>query len=160
MLDEDGHPVVAGQAGRLIATGLLNDNMPLIRYDMGDRIQLSSPGVICPCGRSLPILEKVWGRCDDVLVTPDGRKIVQLDAIFDDLHHLKEAQIVQESLDEFRIRVVPAPEWSDADERELVAAFNGRVSGVRVTVEKTEVIERTDAGKLRVIVSNIGKLKS
>jgi hypothetical protein len=88
---------------------------------------------------------------------PDGRKIAMLDAIFDDLHHLKEAQIVQESLDEFRIRVVPAPEWSDADERELVAAFNGRVSGVRVTVEKTEAIERTRAGKLRVLVSNIGK---
>jgi len=90
-----------------------------------------------------------------VLIAPDGRGIVQIDAIFDDLPNLKEAQIVQESLDEFRIRVVPAPDWSEADERELMAAFKSRVSGVRVTVETTDVIERTSSGKFRVIVSKL-----
>ena len=45
--------------------------------------------------------------------------------------------------------------WSKADERELVAAFKARVSGVRVTIEKTDLIERTSAGKFRVIVSKL-----
>jgi len=155
VIDDNGNPVEAGQAGRLIATGLHNAGMPLIRYDTCDRVQLSTAALPCGCGRSLPVVDKVWGRSGEVLIAPDGRGIVQIDAIFDDLPNLKEAQIVQESLDEFRIRVVPAPDWSEADERELMAAFKSRVSGVRVTVETTDVIERTSSGKFRVIVSKL-----
>jgi phenylacetate-coenzyme A ligase PaaK-like adenylate-forming protein len=157
IIDDDGNAVGLGQAGRLIATGLNNPDMPLIRYDTRDRVQLSTAAMPCACGRSLPILDKIWGRCDDALVTPDGRKIGLLDVIFDEIPHMKEAQIVQEKLDEFRIRIVTTPEWSEADERELMAAFKSRVSGVRVTIEKTDLIERTWAGKFRVLVSKLPK---
>src|SRR5438045_1385471 len=40
--------------GELICTGLLNSDMPLIRYRVGDRGNPPANGGACACGRSLP----------------------------------------------------------------------------------------------------------
>src|SRR5690606_16212367 len=45
VLGADDTPLAAGESGRLVCTGLLNQDMPLIRYDVGDRGALSEePG--------------------------------------------------------------------------------------------------------------------
>ncbi|WP_152568670.1 AMP-binding protein, partial [Microvirga sp. BSC39] len=67
-------PVVRGQAGEFLATGLNNPDMPLIRYRTGDRGALAADAGVCACGRTLPRLGRVEGRSDDVLYTPDGRR--------------------------------------------------------------------------------------
>ena len=54
--------------GELIATSLLDADMPLIRYRTGDRCRVAAPAG-CPCGRTLPVLASVEGRMDDVLLT-------------------------------------------------------------------------------------------
>ena len=53
-------------------------------------------------------VERILGRVDDVIRTPDGRHVVMLDWIFAGLFGLIEAQVVQERLDLVRIRIVVA----------------------------------------------------
>ncbi|MCS7279981.1 MAG: hypothetical protein NZ530_08045, partial [Thermodesulfobacteriaceae bacterium] len=157
ILDEQGNKVDSGNAGRLIATGLLNADMPLIRYEVGDLAELGDEtNNTCPCGRNLPILTKVLGRNDDVIVTEDGRKLFLLDIIFDPEFPIKEAQIVQESLHQFTIRVVPAEGWNKYYANRLAQALQERVGKVEVNVEEVNQIERTWAGKFRIIVSRLG----
>src|SRR5690606_10473655 len=72
-------PLPAGEAGQLVATGLLNRAMPLVRYAVGDRAALAGDTTPCACGRALPRLLELSGRCDDVLLTPDGRRVGRLD---------------------------------------------------------------------------------
>lgn len=60
---------------RIVATNLTNTAMPLIRYDTGDVAILRPGGERCSCGRGLPLVDRVRGRADDFLVTPDGRRI-------------------------------------------------------------------------------------
>jgi phenylacetate-CoA ligase len=62
LLDPQGQPVAPGQPGRLISTSLLNDSMPLVRYDVLDWAQLPAAAEPCPCGRGLPPAGKVLGR--------------------------------------------------------------------------------------------------
>lgn len=158
LLDDEDQPVENGAAGRLVCTGLLNEAMPLVRYEVMDRAQFAAEDFECECGRNLPVVEKVLGRLDDTIVTKDGRKLALLDIVFGAHLHIKEAQIVQETLDLLRVRVVPSEGWSEGDAREIIAAVRERMGDVEVRVETVEEIERTFAGKLRVIVSKINSL--
>src|SRR6185437_7676900 len=64
----DGHAVAPGEMGEIVATGFINPVMPFIRYATGD---LAVRGAArCPCGRGFPILRRILGRMDDVLITP------------------------------------------------------------------------------------------
>lgn len=155
ILDDDDKPVKPGESGRLVCTGLLNEAMPLVRYEVMDQARLASPDFRCPCGRGLPVVDKVLGRLDDTIVTKDGRKLALLDIIFGSHLHIKEAQLIQESLDLIRVRVVPAEGWDGADEEEIKSALGQRAPGTAIRVEVVDQIERTFAGKLRVMISKI-----
>jgi phenylacetate-CoA ligase len=153
--DNEDKPVGWGETGRLVCTGLLNRDMPLIRYDVGDRVALAPPGEKCPCGRTLPILLSVEGRSDDVILTPDGRRIGRLDPVFKGNLPMREAQIIQESLDLIRVLVVPAREFTVRHEQELIAAVRERVGNIKVRVERVDGIPRTANGKFRAVISKV-----
>lgn len=140
----------------LIGTGFGNRSMPLIRYRADDVVVPADPGYRCPCGRSFRVVERVLGRVDDVIRTPDGRHVVMLDWIFSGLFGLMEAQVVQDRLDEVRIRIVAGNEFGFADEQALLARALERLGPrVRIRIERVAQIERTRNGKFRQIVSRL-----
>lgn len=153
--DDTDQPVSPGETGRLVCTGLLNRDMPLIRYETGDRVALSPPGEKCSCGRTLPILLSVAGRRDDVILTPDGRRIGRMDPVFKGDIPMREGQIIQESMDLIRVLVVPAREFTARHEEELVAAVRERVGNIQVRIERVNEIPRTANGKFRAVISKV-----
>ena len=155
LLDDNDEPVKPGEAGKLVCTGLLNEAMPLVRYEVMDEARFAPADYQCPCGRGLPVVDKILGRLDDTITTKDGRRLALLDIVFGSHLHIKEAQIVQETLDLIRVRVVPANGWSEVDSREIKAAMLERMGETEIRVEVVDEIERTFAGKLRVMVSKI-----
>lgn len=152
ILDAEGEPTAAGEEGELVATGLLNFAQPLIRYRVGDRVR-GSQADPCSCGRTLPVWRAIEGRLDDVVVTPDGRRLGRLDPIFKGGLPLLEAQIIQEAPDRLRLRYVPAPGFSEATEAELRQRFADRVGAMELIFEPVTALERTRNGKLRAVVS-------
>lgn len=144
-----------GELGELVCTGLLNDDMPLIRYRVGDRGSLAPEGEPCPCGRRLPILDSVEGRVDDLLLTVDGRVVGRLDPIFKSGLPILEAQIIQDALDVIRVRYVPAEGFSGSTEQSLVDRVRERLGGVRVVLEGLDAIPRTSNGKFRAVICNL-----
>jgi len=137
--------------GTMICTGLNNPAMPLVRYRVGDRATAKSGD--CPCGCAFPLMERVEGRIEDYIRTPDGRWVGRLDHLFKDAVGVREAQIVQTRLEEIVIRVVRADGF---DERPVLAEARQRLGeSVRVRFEYVEAIERTAAGKFRFIVSQL-----
>ena len=91
----------------IVGTGFFNSAMPLFRYRTGDAVIPTVDGTTCPCGRALPLVQQIVGRVDDYIRTPDGRYIGMMAIIFDWVNGLWEGQIVQEKINELRIRVVP-----------------------------------------------------
>ena len=145
--------VIEVDGRELIATGLLNPHQPLIRYRVGDRLVLAADGDACACGRTLPIVERIDGRSDDVLLTPDGRRIGRLDPVFKGDLPLVEAQIAQEALDHVRLRVVPADGFTDATAADLRRRLAERLGDdVTITIETVERLPRGPGGKLRAVV--------
>lgn len=156
---EGAVPAGPGAGGELIATGLLNFAQPLVRYRLGDRLDFdgAEPGEGCACGRRLPLVAAIDGRSDDVVITPDGRRLGRLDPIFKGGLPLLEAQVVQETPARLRLRYVPAPGFSQATEKELRRRFAARVGAMELVFESVERLERTRGGKLRGVVSRLQK---
>ena len=154
LADDADEPLPPGETGRLVATGLLNRDMPLMRYEIGDRVALPASDETCPCGRGLPLLESLEGRLDDVIVTPDGRRVGRLDPVFKADLPLREAQIVQVDRDRVVLRFVPAAGYGSAIAEDLKRRLGQRLGEAMVIeVEEVERLPRTAAGKLRAVVS-------
>jgi phenylacetate-CoA ligase len=152
---EGADRVSPGKAGDFVCTGLLNEDMPLIRYRIGDRGGLMTDDHPCTCGRTLPALGHVEGRADDVLYTRDGRPVGRLDPVFKARLAIREAQIIQEDLEVVRVRYVPAEGFGDADARSIVDALRARIGPIHVVMEQVDAISRTDAGKFRAVISRV-----
>jgi phenylacetate-CoA ligase len=143
-------------AGELVATGLLNEAMPLIRYRTGDWGRVTPPSEPCNCGRTLPLLQELQGREDDLLLTADKRRVGRLDLIFKTNLPIREAQIIQERWNEIRVRVVPAQAFRPEDAARIVQRVQAYLTpSVRVVVETVTAIPRTAAGKFRAVVCNL-----
>jgi len=150
-------PVQSGAVGDLVCTGLVNADMPLVRYRVGDRARLDPDSSPCSCGRTLPRVAAIEGRIDDTLFTRDGRAVGRMDPVFKSRLAVREAQIVQRSLDNVLVRVVPAADFTAADSDAIMERIRERLGDVTVELEKVEHIPRTANGKLRAVVCELSQ---
>jgi phenylacetate-CoA ligase len=144
-----------GETGKLIGTGLFNIDMPLIRYDVGDRGSLSNPDMKCECGRLLPLLGNIEGRADDVLYTKDGRHVGRLDPVFKAHLPVIEAQIIQETLDNVTVRFIPASDFQPKDGQSIIERIQARMGNIHVRLEPVSELPREANGKFRAVISHI-----
>lgn len=152
---KDNIPVPTGESGDLVCTSLLNMDMPLIRYEVGDQGCLSQQNQTCNCGRSLPLLKSIEGRTDDILYTSDGRQIGRLDPIFKSSLPILEAQIIQESFTKVIIKFVPAPEYQPKDGQSIIERLRDRMGDIHVILESVSELPREANGKFRAVISKI-----
>lgn len=139
--------------GDFICTGLVNADMPLIKYRVGDSGKLSDGN--CNCGRTLPLIEKIEGRSDDLLYTADGRRIGRLDPIFKNNLPVREAQIIQESLSTLKVKYVPAENFSNAALTTVTERIHERMGNVKIVFDEVSAIPRTSRGKFRAVVCSL-----
>lgn len=141
--------------GRAVGTSLYNLAMPLIRYDIGDEIELYKEPRSCPCGRTLPLVKAIHGRSEDVIITPDGHFITSLFIVPEFIEGIRFAQFVQVSSDEIAVRVVRGRSWKEGTENRLVL-YTQRLLGpsMRVQLDFTspEGLIRDQSGKIRSVI--------
>ncbi len=141
--------------GRLVLTGLLHDAMPLVRYEIGDRGRLRDDSFACPCGRGLPALAEIEGRSDDALRTRDGTLVGRLDPVFKGDLGIREAQVIQESLDRVVVRMVAEDGLAASTATAVRRRLRDRLGPVEVEVRAVERIERGANGKFRAVISRV-----
>jgi len=135
-------------------TGLLNAAMPLLRYDLGDALTFRR-GFSCPCGRTLPVIEPVITREDDVLVTPSGRRVGSAVAeAFKGLPGLRMAQVVQRSARHLEVLV----DTRERDYDPVAATVRKRLGRftfgeMEVTVTRRAALAIRHGTKARLIIN-------
>ncbi len=157
VVDEQGRPLLQG-TGRIVATTLTNYAMPLIRYDTGDLAEVSQG--LCPCGRPRLFLKRICGRSTDILVTPEGKLVHGWFFVFllrDLSQHVLEFRVVQESIRELLILVIPAEDFDQS----VLAALRGAISelspGWVVRIQTVQALPSTEGDKMKFIESKIGE---
>jgi phenylacetate-CoA ligase len=159
VLRPDGTPCVPGEPGMIVVTDLANRAMPILRYQVGDMGVLSDRR--CPCGRGLPLLEKVEGRIADYVVTSDGEMIsgISLTENFAVMvPGIAQLQIVQEEVDRFLFRVVKGREFGPRSLETIGALVTERFGpSTRYECEFVDRIPQEPSGKYRFCISKVMK---
>ena len=150
ILREDGSPCAPGEVGEIVATGLLNDAMPLIRYRTGDYAAWAEDQ-ICACGNRQPILAHLEGRMDDYLVLRDGRRVGRL-AAFKRSPTIHSAQLLQDSPDHAYLLVRPGAGYERRDALAVCEDIREKVGSFNLTVIEVPEIPRTARGKTALVV--------
>ncbi len=154
--DEEGTPL-EGKEGKILATNLFNPIMPLLRYDSGDLGILKGEDP-CSCGRGLPLLKEIIGRSTDMLYTPDGRMIhgwYFLYIFWEYFTGIREYQVIQSSLDQIKILIVPEENQDPKDEIiEIEKIVKAHVPSWHLEFETVESIPRP-FGKMKFIFNKM-----
>lgn len=133
----------------VIATGLLNFSMPLLRYEIGDLVESKSQGTNY-------IFDKIEGRIDDVVITPEGRKIGRMDPAFKGVEGVEQSQIIQTAIDKLLVLIKMSTNTTSFNEDLLIANIKMRTSQkMQIDIKYVEDIEKTKNGKFKSVVSQI-----
>lgn len=146
---------VEGAGRSVVITNLLSSAMPIVRYRLGDLVELV--GRPCSCGAALPLIRPPVGREWDALELPSGRLLSTwgFNIFLRGLEGLRQFRVVQSHLDrvvlQLRFAAPPAPGSLDAL-RERVARHLGEP--MRVEIERVEAFEEGPL-KFRTFVSHV-----
>ncbi len=155
VLDDNDRPCAAGQSGRVVITDLHNFATPLIRYVIGDYAEV---GEACSCGRGLPVIKRILGRTRNLVTLPTGEKFSQSFSLFKlgRLPSIRQAQLIQKTVDEIEARLVVTQPLSAAEEDELRGIIaDGLGHPFRVRLEYVDEIPRTPGGKFEEFMSEV-----
>lgn len=156
VVDEKNQPVPAGEFGsKVLVTVLFNRTQPLIRYEMSDRIMLSTEA--CTCGLPFAVLGGIEGRSEDVLKLPSvsGELVSIHPNVFHEVLEGLPVQAWQVVEEPESIRVLLArplgPIDTDRLALELARALKRRGVTHSVAVERVETVTRTPMGKAPLV---------
>ena len=144
---------IAGQT-KVIGTGFLNRAMPFIRYDIGDTVE---PLEAAAVQIGLPATVKRFiGRSDDIIITPEGNRLpgVNFYTMMYKIAGVKMFQIIQESADTVRVKIVPNTDWTPEMAEFTRAKLAERLGSMKIEIEECDEIERSKrTGKIRCILN-------
>lgn len=151
ILRADGSSCDPGEVGEMVATGLLNDVMPLIRYRTGDYVAWAKEQS-CPCGNRQPILDHLEGRLDDYLIVGNGRKVGRLSTALKRSPTIHSAQILQDGADHAYLLVKPGAGYQHSDALAVRDDLLEKIGRFNFEVVEVPEIPKTSRGKTVLVV--------
>ncbi len=164
VVDENNNPVSPDEYGaKLLVTVLFSRTLPLIRYEISDRVKLSE--AICPCSRPFALISDIEGRMEDVLYIPDNSgKLIRIHPIF--FHKILDPlpsngwQVIQET---DRLRLLIAGDQKTVNQNDLIRILskgleNSGAIAPPIQIEFVSAIPRTKMGKAPFIVARRAKI--
>jgi phenylacetate-CoA ligase len=156
-LREDGTPAAPDEEGAIVVTDLMNHGMPMIRYRVEDVGVPSARS--CPCGRGLPLMERVTGRVADYLKRPDGSLVAGVSLVertLTAIPGIEQLQVVQPTRETIVLNVVRAADFSDASEAALLREFREVFGpGIEFRPEYVAQIPQERSGKYRFSICRV-----
>jgi phenylacetate-coenzyme A ligase PaaK-like adenylate-forming protein len=159
VVDDAYRPVPPGQAGdRLLVTVLSSRTIPLIRYEMTDRVTLATHA--CACHLPFRLLESVDGRTDDLLDLPAaaGGTVRVHPLVFHQVLDLLDAATWQVRQEQNQLRVLVAAPGNGFDQVQAEHALTAALAAAGapatpVHISAVDTIPAGPAGKRPLVVA-------
>lgn len=157
ILDKNDTVLPYGEEGRIVITSLYNKAHPFIRYDIGDIGILSKDST-----NKKPILKKLIGRTNDIVVLPSGKRAAGLTfyyitkSVIENDGNVSEFIVEQFQLDIFKISYVSKIELSEAEETTIKKAVIRYLEpDITINFERLDKLKRSTSGKLKQFTSHL-----
>jgi phenylacetate-CoA ligase len=140
----------------IVASGLTNFGMPLLRYRTGDLAVAGTEPT--RCGRGLPVLAQLIGRIDDVVRTPEGSVVgpAPMSLAFQKAPHLRRAQVHQDSVDRLEVLLEVTDAYGPDDQAFLESELRRRLgTSIGLDFQIVDAVPRTRGGKERLVISSL-----
>ncbi|WP_417544106.1 hypothetical protein [Marinobacter sp.] len=154
VLTETGEITPTGK-GELIATTLLNDAMPLIRYRIGDLGVITEES--CLCGRGTSVLKELHGKVGAVVIN-EGRQAptAAIAIAFEYLEGIKNAQIIQNEPNAVIVKLVKKSDFNPKSEEFMIWELRKMLGeSLKINVEYVNDIPPEPNGKYKMVVQNV-----
>jgi len=159
LIDKNCNPITKdGELGEIVGTTFDNNIMPLIRYKTGDLAIYTKKK--CKCGRNYPLLEKIEGRLQELVVTKKD-SLITLTALifaqhFEAFGKTKNMQLEQHEKGKITVRIVKDKEYTAQDEQEIRTKMLRAVgNGLDIFFEYVDEIPRIKSGKHLFLVQRL-----
>lgn len=148
------------KTGKLVITSFTTKGTPLIRYDIGDTIELSDK--TCTCGNNNPLVKSILGRTDDYVYSIENGKI-NLGNISNTLKNTSgiiQFQVIQNCREKIQIKLIIDSEmYNSAIEKIFLKNWRDRVGNkIHIELEYVTEIPNEISGKYRMVKNNIKNL--
>jgi phenylacetate-CoA ligase len=130
--------------------------MPFIRYYIGDIGILSDKQ--CPCGRGLPLLERIEGRTDDLIKLSNGRVVspFAITTILRFISGIAQFRLIQQRRNECLVQLVKSKDFCQKTIEKVREELKKILGGsIHLKVQIIDEIPRDPSGKLRAIISKV-----
>jgi len=156
VIKPDGSPAGPGEEGEIVISNLRNRATVLLNYKLGDVVTM--PLAPCICGRTLPTIDRIAGRADDLVMLADGesRHALFLLAPLQAVPGVVQLQLVQQTVRQLSINFV-CPAGSDWGSicHSLIEITQGLLGqDMRIDVTRVTAIPREPGGKVRAVISH------
>lgn len=161
ILDKDGEQVTKeGEVGEIVGTSFTNYAVPLIRYKTQDLVEYTSE--VCSCGRALPLVKRLEGRTQGLIVTKRGN-LISLGPLLFGIHdshwtRIKQLQFVQQKRGDLTLKVVKDMSFSEEDVRSYILHLlrQRKLDTIcNLRIEFVEDIPLTSSGKHRFLIQEL-----
>ena len=156
LLDSDDNEVNEGSRGRVVVTSLVNNIMPLIRYDIGDYAVKTSG--LCSCGRGLPLMRAIEGRADDFIIMENNVLVSprKIGGILESAKAIEQYRFSQVGVNNFILYIVPVKGFSMKDKQEIELLIHTVLGkGIDLDIQLVDNIQRGRTGKIKAIESKL-----
>lgn len=148
---ETGRDARPGESGEIVLTELHNYSMPFIRYRLGDRAVAS--GDCCECGLASPFLMHIEGRLEDMIETPEGKKVAGGMLYYTLTRGIQQFKAYQRALDRLEIFIEKGPDFSEKFLEEVQVKWREYLGeNMKFEFKFVDRIPPDRSGKLRYFV--------
>ena len=158
VIDSQGHPITDGR-GTLLLTHLRENAAPIIRYQIGDIVNIKNGGKYeCECGVKLSVLNEIRGRENDLIRSPSGDYVHPevFDYIMRYQTEIERFRIIEETVGKLRILLQVKKPMREVNIDLLVKKLEEHAGkDFEYVIEQTDSIPNEPGGKFRWVISKL-----
>jgi len=152
--DEPANP------GRMLVTSFSTTLTPLIRYDIGDRMEWDEDiGNNCVCGRSTPVVKYIHGRVNDFIYSRERGRINlgNVSNCVKGVRGVVKFQIVQNDFDAILVKVIKDDRiYQQIDENKFLKELRLRLGDkINIHFDYPSTIPKENSGKFRIVKNSL-----
>ena len=152
-LNSENQTAQPGEIAKMVVTSFRNLKTPLIRYDIGDSVLIPKQPIQCSCGCNMPVVERIIGREDDVLWTPEKGYVGRMDTAYKGIDGIVKSQLIQESPGSLLVKNCVDSDYDDKNEANFITNLKERLGAhISIEIKIVEDIPLSANGKFDAVI--------